>query len=434
MLAVTALSAVPVTVTELPMPLTDTAVRAAKPRDKPYKLSDGDGMHLLVRTNGARLWQLEYRRPITKKRNTIGPGAYPDVPLAAAREWRAEQRRLLAAGIDPGERRKAVKRAGEERAANSFEAVAREWLAIKAPEWTARQLQKETDRLKNHAFPWIGKLPIAGIGVADIRPLLSRVSKRGHADQAHRLRSQLSRVFRFAVVSERAERDPAHALRDTLPARQKRNYPTIIDPAKLGELLRAMDAFSGTMPVACALKLAPLLYARPGEIRMAEWSHVDLDGDMPTLTIPPANRKLRKADKENPNTAPHVVPLSRQAVAILRELQPLTGRGRFLFPGARSASRPMSDGAVNAALATLGFKGAVVGHGFRHTASTLQNEMGWNPDAIERQLAHRAPGVRGVYNKAEHLPERRKMMQAWADYLDGLKAGGNVVPLHRKSA
>lgn len=417
------------------MPLSDTAIRAAKPREKQYKLPDGEGMYLLIRPNGARLWQWDYRRPVTKTRNTIGPGPYPDVPLVAARTWRAEQRRLLAAGIDPGEHSKDVKRAGEERAANSFESVAREWLAVKKKEWTPRQHDKERDRLENHAFPWIGKLPITDIGVAEIRPLLKRVLDRGHDEQARRLRSQLDRVFRFAIAHERTQTNPAHALRDTMPARQKKNYPTITDPAKVGELLRALDAFNGTLPVACALRLLPLVYARPGEVRMAEWAHVELEGDTPTLTIPPSNRKLRKAEKENPSTPPHLVPLSRQAIAILRELHPLTGRGRFVFPGARDAKRSMSDGAVNAALATIGYKGAIVGHGFRHMASTLQHELGWNSDAIERQLSHKTPGVRGVYNKAEHLPERRRMAQAWADYLDGLKAGGsNVVPLLRKTA
>jgi integrase len=416
------------------MPLTDTVVRSAKPREKQYKLVDGGGLYLLVRPNGAKLWQWDYRRPVTKKRNTIGPGAYPDVPLATARDWRAEQRRLLAAGVDPGELRKAVRRAGEERASNTFEAIAREWLTVRKKDWTARQHDKERDRLENHAFPWIGTVPIAEVGVSHIRPLLSRILDRGHDEQARRLRHQLSRVFRFAIASERAQNNPADALRETLPLRRQKNYPTITDPAKVGELLRAIDAFSGTLPVACALKLMPLVYARPGEIRMAEWSHVNLEGDAPSLTVPPSNRKLRKAEKENPHTPAHVIPLSQQAVQILRELHPMTGRNRFVFPNARHSDRPMSDGALNAALATIGYKNVMVGHGFRHLASTLSHELGWNSDVIERQLSHKTPGVRGVYNKAEHMSERRKMIQTWADYLDGLKAGIKAVSIGRKIA
>lgn len=413
-------------------PLTDTEIRNAKPREAAYRLFDGGGLYLEISPSGGKLWRWKYRHGGKEKRASFG--IYPDVGLKDARDRREVARKQLANGIDPGEHRKAMKRAGEERAANSFEAVAREWLATKAKEWTPRQHAKERDRLENHAFPWIGSLPIAGIGVADIRPLLSRVMDRGHDEQARRLRHQLSRVFRFAVATERAQVNPADALRDTMPARQAKNYPTITDPGEVGALLRAMDGCGATLPVACLLRLSPLLFTRPGELRMAEWEHVDLDGPAPTLTIPPSNRKLRKAEKENVRTPPHVVPLSTQAVAILRTLRPLTGRGRYLFPGGRDPKRPLSDNAVNAALATIGYKGKMVGHGFRHLASTLLHELGYLPDVIESQLSHKIAGVRGVYNKAEYLPERRKMMQAWADYLDGLKAGGNVVPLHRKTA
>jgi len=273
----------------------------------------------------------------------------------------------------------------------------------------------------------IGSLPVSDVGVAEIRPLLNRLVKRGHIEQAHRLRHQLSRVFRYAVATERGLRDPAADLRDTLPARQPQNYPTIIDPVQVGELMRAIDSFNGTFVVACALKLAPLWFCRPGEIRQAEWAQFDLDGEHPCYTVPPAIRKLRKAEKENPKTLPHIVPLSTQAIAILRELRPVTGRGRFLFPGARSTSRNMSDGAVNAALARIGYKGIITGHGFRHMARTMLGELGWNPEALERQLSHKEPGVSGVYNKAQHLPERRKIMQEWADYLDTLRLSSSFI-------
>lgn len=407
------------------MPLTDVAVRKAKPKEKPYKLADDRGLFVLVNPSGSKWWRLKYR--IQGKEKLLSLGTYPDTGLMDARAKRDEARKLLAAGVDPAEHRKASKAAGADRAANSFEVIAREWLAVKEPEWTSKQFEKERDRLQNHAFPQIGGKSIAELRVSDIRPLLTHQVNQGHIEQAHRLRHQLSRVFRFAVATERAERDPAADLRDTLPARNPKNHPTITDPAKVGELMRAMEGFTGTFSVKCALKLAPLWFCRPGEIRMAEWSHFDLDGEHSTYTVPPANRKLKKAAKENPATPSHVVPLSTQALAILRELQQLTGHGRYLFPGARDPRRHMSDGAINAALARIGYKGIITGHGFRHMARTLLAEQGWSAEALERQLSHKEQGVVGVYNKAQHLVERRQIMQAWADYLDDLRAGGQVI-------
>lgn len=397
----------------------------------PGKHFDGGGLFLHV-TEAGRYWRLKYR--YAGKEKLLALGVYPEVTLSKARLRRDEARALVLDSRDPGAERQADKLRAKVAADNTFEAVAREWLELKAHEWTPRQHDKERDRLENHALPWIGRMPVADIGVPEIRPLLARVLKRGHVEQSHRLRHQLSRIFRFAVATERATRDPAADLRDTLPARQKKNFPTITDPKQVGELLRAIDAYSGTLEVACALKLAPLWFCRPGEIRLAEWTHFDLDGEQPTYTVPPSNRKLRKAEKENPNTPPHIVPLSRQALAVLRELHPLTGHGRYLFPGARTPSRPMSDGAVNMALARMGYKGVLTGHGFRHMARTLLGELGWNPEALERQLSHKEPGVAGIYNKAQHLSERRKIMQAWADYLDGLRAGDTVVPIRREQA
>lgn len=413
------------------MPLSDTAIRKAKSAEKVQRLFDGGGMYLEISPAGGKWWRLKYRFGGKEKRLSLG--TYPDTGLADAREKRDAARKLLAQGIDPGIQRKAEKVAGEERAGNSFEVIAREWLGVKQPEWTSGQYAKERDRLENHAFPRIGGKPIAEIGVADIRPLLAHLVNQGHIEQSHRLRHQLSRVFRFAVATERAERDPAADLRDTLPARNSKNHPTITDPAQVGELMRAIEGFTGTFSVKCALKLAPLWFCRPGEIRMAEWTHFDLDSEHPAYAVPPANRKLKKAAKENPTTPPHVVPLSWQALEILRELHKLTGHQRYLFPGARDPRRHMSDGAINAALARIGYKGIITGHGFRHMARTLLGEMGWNPEALERQLSHKEPGVSGVYNKAQHLPERRKVMQAWADYLDSLRAGGQVIAFKSKT-
>ncbi len=411
------------------MPLFNSVLKKPKPVDKPTKMADSGGLYLLLNPNGSRWWRFDYR--FNGKRKTLSMGVYPDTGLKDARGKRDEARKLLASGVDPGARRRANKAAGVDRAANSFEVVAREWLEMKQSEWTPLQHAKERDRLENHAFPRIGHLSVADLGVTEIRPLLTFLVKRGHIEQAHRLRHQLSRIFRFAVATERALRDPAADLRDTLPARQPKNYPTITDPAQVGELMRAIDGFTGTFVVACALKLGPLWFCRPGEIRQAEWAQFDLDGENPSYLVPPSIRKLRKAEKENPNTQPHVIPLSRQSIEILRELQALTGRSRYLFPGARSTSRNMSDGTVNAALARIGYKGIITGHGFRHMARTMLGEMGWNPEALERQLSHKEPGVSGVYNKAQHLPERRKIMQQWADYLDELRAGGNVLSIKR---
>lgn len=413
------------------MALTDTGIRKGIAPDKPRKMADGGGLYLLVHPNGSKWWRLKYR--FGGKEKLLSLGTYPDTGLADARTKRDAARKLLALGVDPGAQRRAEKVAGVERAANSFEVIAREWLEVKQPEWTAGQFGKERDRLENHAFQRIGALPITDIGVAEIRPLLMHLVKQGHIEQAHRLRHQLSRVFRFAVATERASRDPAADLRDTLPARNPKNHPTITDPVKVGELMRAIEGFTGTFSVKCALKLAPLWFCRPGEIRMAEWSHFDLDGEHPTYTVPPANRKLKKAAKESPQTPPHIVPLSSQALEILRELRPLTGHGKYLFPGGRDPRRHMSDGAINAALARIGYKGIITGHGFRHMARTLLGEMGWSAEALERQLSHKEPGVAGVYNKAQHLAERRKIMQAWADYLGSLRENGNIVSIMIKA-
>lgn len=402
--------------------LTDVAARNAQPKARPYKLSAGGGLYLEVAPNGAKYWRMKYRFAGREKRLAIG--VYPEISLKRALVERDKARLALYENRDPSSEKQVIRLRTKTAADNSFENVAEEWLEVRASGWTTRQLVKERARLKNHAYPWIGKLPIADIGVVEIRPLLLRLVKRGCIEQAYRLREQLSRIFRFAVATERAERDPAADLRDTLPNRPSLNYAHITVPDEVGGLMRAIDGFSGTFIVVCALKLAPLVFVRPGELRAAEWTEFDLEGPNPTWAIPPVRLKLKKAEKEDPKTPPHLVPLSRQAVAILKELQPLTGKHRYLFPGIRDRRLPMSENTINASLRRLGYdKETMTGHGFRHMASTLLNEMGFNPDAIERQLGHKQPGVRGVYNKAQYLPERRKMMQVWADYLDGLRDG-----------
>jgi integrase len=402
----------------MPTKLTDLAIKSAKPKDKPYRLFVGNGLYVEIAPTGSKYWRLKYQVGLKEKRLALG--VYPQISLKDAIGRRDEYRSSIRAGRDPAADRKAAKLARNVATENTFESVARDWLETMAHRWTQRQHEKERKRLEKHAFPWIGNLPIAEIGVEEIEPMLKRLERAGHLEQAHRLRHQLSRVFRRAVATKRATYDPAAALIEILPQRQNKNYATITDPQKIGQLLHAIDGFGGTFPTLCALRLAPLLFVRPGEIRGAEWSEFDLDAA--EWRIPPARRKLKRAQKESPLTTPHIVPLSTQAVAILRELHQVTGTGRFLFPGARDTKRPMSDNTVNAALRRLGYtKADMTGHGFRHMASTRLHELGWAPDIIERQLSHKDPTIRGVYNKAEHLPERRKMMQAWADYLDGLR-------------
>jgi len=401
--------------------LTAIAVKNTKPGPKPVRLFDGGGLYLEVTPNGGRYWRMKYRHASKEKR--LAFGVFPAVSLAMARNARDKARKVLADGQDPAAVARSEKLRTNLTASNTLEAVAEDWLSVRASGWTPLQLKKETGRLRKHAYPWLGTVPIAKVGVAEIRPVLDRLVRAGHLEQAHRLREQLSRVFRHAVANEYASRDPAHDLRDSLPSRVYRRYATITDPAKVAELLRALDGFSGTFPVRCALQLAPLLFVRPGELRAAEWAEFDFTHSSgPRWCIPPARRKLKKAAKEHPDAQPHVVPLSRQAISIIRELEPLTGHGRFLFPGARSPRTPMSDNTLNAALRRLGYdKNAMTAHGFRHLASTLLNELGQKKDAIERQLSHKEPGVAGVYNLAELLSERQQMMQAWADYLDQLR-------------
>ena len=412
------------------MPLTDTAIRKAKPESKPRRLFDGGGLYLEIAPNGGKWWRLKYRHAGKEKRLSLG--TYPETDLKAARAKRDEARKLIAAGLDPSAERKAGTLRARSAGANTFESVALQWLELKQHDWTEKNAIKERGRLVNHVFPWIGKLPIAEVGTVEIRSILDRIVKGRNIDTAHRVRMTMSCVFRYAIAHERAERDPAAALADYLPAHRKKHFAHITDPTLLGELLRAIDGFSGQYATTCALKLAPMLFLRPGELRQGEWSEVDLDKAL--WAVPARRMKLNKASKLDPSSPPHLVPLSRQAVAVLRDLHALTGNGKLLFPGARHRDVPMSDATMNAALKRMGFDvDTIQPHGFRHTASTALNEMGFPPEAIERQLSHRERGIAGVYNKAKHMPERVKLMQAWADYLDTLKNGGNVLPIRKKS-
>ncbi len=401
------------------MPLTDTAIRNAKPADKPIKLFDERGLFLLVAPSGGKWWRFRYR--FDRKHKSLSMGVYPDVPLARAREKRDEARRLLADGIDPGENRKVQKAAKFERAANSFEVVAREWFAKQKPNWAASHSEKIIKRLENDVFPWLGGKPIAEITAPELLQCLRRIEGRGALDTAHRARENCGQIFRYAIATGRATSDPSGALRGALAPAKHEHFAAITEPAAVGELLRAIDGFRGTFIVQCALRLAPLFFVRPGELRRAEWQQFDLE-------------KAEWRYLATKTKTEHLVPLASQAVGVLRELHGLTGHGRYVFPGARSNGRPMSDAAVNAALRRMGYdtRTEITGHGFRAMARTiLHQELGIAPEVIEHQLAHRVPDTLGTaYNRTKFIKERQVMMRKWADYLDTLKAGAKVIPLH----
>ncbi|QBQ97914.1 tyrosine-type recombinase/integrase [Paraburkholderia pallida] len=404
------------------MPLTDTAIRNTKPAEKPLKLFDGGGLFILITPAGQRYWRLKYR--FAGKEKLLALGVYPDVPLAAARKKRDEAREKLAAGIDPSEAKRAEKRAVRIAAANSFEVVAMGWMAERKTMVQIGQYEKTLARFKADVLPWLGKRPIAEIDAPEVLAVLKRIDSRGARFTAHRVRSEISRVFRYGIKEGFCKNDPAKDLIGAIPPATETHFASITEPVKVGEMLRAFDGFSGTFVVHCALKLSPLLFVRPGELRKAEWGQFDLDkGEWRYL-----------ATKTNTG---HLVPLATQAVTILRDLYELTGGGRYVFPGARDKKRPMSDAAVNAALRRLGYdtRSEITGHGFRAMARTILHEdLEHNPEVIERQLAHSVPDRLGeAYNRTQFIKQRRAMMQEWADYLDRIKVGADVVPIRPAS-
>jgi len=400
------------------MPLSDALVRNAKPRERRYKLFDETGLFLIVTPEGGKWWRCRYRWQ--GKEQTLSLGTYPAVTLKKARLARDAIRQQLRDGIDPA----ATRKAESARAVETFEGQARQWHQARSPRWSAVHAKRLWRDLERDALPWIGNKPIAALAAADLKPVVARVRDRGAVETAHRLLQAIGQVFRYAIAGGHAERNPAADLQGWLPSPVRGHYAAITDPKAIGALLRALEGYQGGFVTRCALRLAPRLMVRPGELRQAEWS--EFDPDAGEWRIPASKMKGR---------AEHIVPLARQCVAILAELRPLTGRGRYLFPGVRSQDRPMSSNTINAALRRLGYDAdTMTGHGFRAMASTLLNEMGWNADVIERQLAHaERNAVRAAYNRAQHLPERREMMQAWADYLDGLAHGADVVALRRKT-
>lgn len=397
--------------------LTDKAIRNAKPGARPARLADARGLYLEVTPAGGKWWRFRYR--FGGKEKLLSMGVYPDVPLLKARERRDEARKLLADGIDPSEHRKATKTARADRAANSFEVVAREWYGKLAPTWNAAHGDRIIRRFERDIFPWVGGRPVAEVTAPELLAVLRRIEARGALETAHRALGTCGQVFRYAIATGRAERDPSGDLRGALPPVKGEHFAAVTEPKRLAEILRALDGYQGTFTVQCALRLAPLVFVRPGELRKARWADIDLDAAEWRYTV-------TKTD-----TA-HIVPLASQAVAILRELHALTGHGEFVFPGARTNGRPMSDNAILAAMRRLGIpKDEMSGHGFRAVARTILDEvLGVRPDLIEHQLAHAVRDPNGrAYNRTAHLPERRKMMQQWADWLDRQKAGADVIQL-----
>lgn len=401
--------------------LTDVEVKAAKGGDKPKPLFDGKGLFLLVgpqklKPDGkpfpaSKWWRFKYT--YEGKSKLISFGVYPEISLADARKRRDDARQLLANGVDPAEVKKAKKAAKTTDAENSFEVVAREWHSKFLPTWTEGHASTILSRLEQNVFPWLGKCPIEEIEAPNVLEVLRRVESRGALETAHRIKSVCGQVFRYAIATGRAKRDVAADLKGAMPPSSGRNHAAITDPKEVAVLLRAIDRYQGGFVVKCALRLAPLFFVRPGELRQAEWSEFDFHEAQWSI---PAERMKMKVS--------HIVPLSTQAVEILRSLQPLTGASRYVFPSGRSFHRCMSNNAVNAGLRSMGYdKDTMTGHGFRAMARTMLDEvLQVRPDFIEHQLAHAVKGPLGrAYNRTSHLDERRKMMQRWADYLEELK-------------
>lgn len=398
--------------------LTNTKLRHLKPRTKLYRIADSAGLAIEVRPDGACYWRFRYR--YAGKQKMLSLGVYPGVPLAEARKCRDEARALLRDGTDPSQKRQRDKLAATIAADNTFEAVAREWM--KRQDVADATAEKNRWLLETFVFPYIGRRPIAEITPRELLDVLRKVEARGKLETAQRLKQKCGQVFRHAILEGKAEVDPTGSLRGALKTPKTKHHAAITEPKAIGGLLRAIDGYEGHYVTLAALMFAPLVFVRPGELRKAEWAEFDLDAA--EWRIPAERMKMKAA---------HLVPLSRQAVDCLRELCSLTGPDGYVFPSVRTRSRPMSENTITAALRRLGYTSAeMTGHGFRSMAATRLNEMGWKPDAIERQLAHAESNkVRDAYtHTAEYLPDRRRMMQAWADYLDGLKAGATVTAIH----
>lgn len=402
--------------TSLTHMLTDTKIRALKPRERSYRTADANGLCLEVRPSGAKVWRYRYRHAGQPSMITLGE--YPTMGLAEARAERERLRALVRSGANPAHAARIERAAKAEEAATTFGAIGLELLEKRAKEGLTPQSLKRERRLIEKDMAGVCDLPIASITAPLLLEALRKLERRGVIETAHRARAHAGRVFRYAIATGRAERNPAADLTGALEQPRTIHFAALTEPVKIGELLRVIDAYQGAPVTIAALKLAPLVFVRPGELRSAKWADIDLDSAQWRYTA----SKTR---------TPHIVPLATQAVEILRELQPLTRRSEYVFPSVRGASRPMSENTINVALRTMGYDGrAMTGHGFRAMARTVLDEvLGFRPDYIEHQLAHAVRDPLGrAYNRTAHLTERKKMMQAWADYLDGLRLNGDGMP------
>ena len=410
------------------MALTDTFVKNIKPTESPTgdKHTDGQGLYLHVKQAG-KYWRMNYR--FNGKQKLLALGVYPAVSLLKARQRRDKARELLADGIDPNIAKKEEKRASAISAVNTFELVAREFLQTKADAWSASYSEKWLRGMVKDLFPYLGSLAVASIKAPALLDVLKRVEKRGAIETAHTLRQTAGQVFRYSIQTGRCERNPSQDLQGALKPVTTKNMAAILEPVKVGALLRAIDAYSGQPITRVALTLSALLFQRPGNVRQMEWAWIDFDSSL--LTIPSKDMKRRIHLKINGR--PHLVPLAPQAVSLLKEILPLTGHGRYVFPSLRTGERPMSDNTINAALRRMGFeKDEMSAHGFRATARTLMIERikGISADVIEAQLAHGKSGPLGnAYDRAEFMEQRWNMMCEWANYLDKLRAGAEVIPI-----
>lgn len=402
------------------LPLTDMQVQKAKPSDKEYKLSDGGGLHLLVTPTGGKLWRLQYR--FANKQKGVAFGSYPEISLSKARQCRDDARKFLANGVDPSSVKKEVAEKKQLESLNTFEAVTRKWYETHRSRWSEGHAKHILSRFENDIFPVVGNKPIAEVRRKDLATILEAVSKRA-LETAHRMKIAINQMLNYAVANELIRINPLGDTKGLLPKIQHKHMAAPTDPKEVAPLLRAIDGFTGSFVVKCAMQLAPMLFCRPGELRHAEWSEFDFETT--EWNIPAEKMKMRQA---------HLVPLSKQAVVIFKELQLLTGHSKYVFPCQRTPQRCMSDGAINAGLRRLGFeKSEITAHGFRAMARTILDEvLGCRPDIIEHQLAHAVRDPLGrAYNRTSHLVERKRMMQLWADYLDGLKVGTKVIPFKR---
>lgn len=400
--------------------LTDTAAKNAKPKDKPFKLFDGGGLYLLVKPNGSKLWHYKYQ--FDGKEQNLSIGIYPDISLKDARTQHENARVLLARGVNPSKHKQATKAETAANAENTLQAVALEWFVKFTSDQAPEHRERQKRRLERHVFPYLGSSPIADIEPPDILAVLRRIEAAGTLETAHRVKALIGQVFRYAVATGRAIRDQTADLKGALPPAKGGHFAAITDPKEVGELLRAMAGYRGAIETHTALQLSAYTFTRPGELRQMEWAEIDTEKAL--WTIPVEKMKAGRV---------HVVPLCKQALALLEELRPLTGRRRYVFPSRTDTSKPMSSNTVRSALKRLGYDSdSMTAHGFRAMASTMLYELGYPSDVIEKQLAHTVGNdVRRAYDRSQLMLERTAMMQQWADYLDSLRDGAQVIPIRR---